>query len=127
MCDHDPPRVSHEIIRKARKKHKCQECWQTIYPGDCYQYADYLYDDWVSYKICLKCLDLSIWIRQHSECGYLLGRLFQELVNSDYIAREYPDEKIKGDWISTHDDIEVVSQEPVIIRLKQNGQSHSSQ
>lgn len=122
MCDYEYPEVSIETIRKARKKHYCQECLQIINPGDRYQYGKYLHDHiWTTHKICIDCLALSKLLLQGNECGYAFGYLFEEIINARDVQRENPNGQTiqdEGNWISNHADIEVVSQEPLLIRVK---------
>lgn len=39
MTDYDPPTLYQSSMRKAKKQHKCGECYRTIEPGEQYQYV----------------------------------------------------------------------------------------
>lgn len=46
-------------IRKARKKHRCSECWELICPGDEYEYVKGLCDgSWFDNKTCMSCKNM---------------------------------------------------------------------
>jgi len=47
------------IIRKARKRHQCEECCKLIEKGDKYEYCSGIYDSKpFSFKTCSNCVDL---------------------------------------------------------------------
>lgn len=59
MCDCVTPSAFNEIMRKAKKEHKCCECCQKIKPGEKYQYCSGVWDGVPdSYKTCLLCVKL---------------------------------------------------------------------
>ena len=46
-----------EIIRKAKKSHKCEECYRLISPGERYQYTTMIVEgDFIDTKCCEHCL-----------------------------------------------------------------------
>lgn len=55
--DHDGgPSCCKEVIRTARKTHRCCECLSDINPGDHYEYISGIWDgDPQTYKTCLDC------------------------------------------------------------------------
>lgn len=63
---YDRPSVITDQIRKARKKHRCCECYNDITPGDTYEYVRGLWDGyWSTYKTCMECREL-----RHTLAGY---------------------------------------------------------
>lgn len=58
--DHDGgPSCHKEIIRTARKEHKCCECYKKIVPGEQYEYISGIWDgEPAAYKTCLDCKSL---------------------------------------------------------------------
>lgn len=109
ICDLDPPRFYREDIRKARKQHKCCECETVINPGDTYADIFGVWDDADSFKQCQKCNELGSKLSQDNKCGYPLGQLNQELIDSDYLAK---DENTKQ-WFSQVAWIQAVQQKPL--------------
>jgi hypothetical protein len=66
MCDYDPPDFIWTRQPKARKQHKCQECFGTIEKGEKYQKTTSKYDGAIdTYETCLPCADLYIYANQH--------------------------------------------------------------
>lgn len=58
MCDgiDEPPSVCAEILRKAKKTHRCEECGKEIPPGRSYMRCSSLTDGhWMSWPACMKC------------------------------------------------------------------------
>lgn len=55
-CDYDPCDFLCKTMRRARKAHKCEECRETISPGDTYAHTAYKFDgDMDTYKTCSFC------------------------------------------------------------------------
>lgn len=49
-----------EVIRTARKPHKCGDCGRTIQPGERYELISSLYDgSWSKYKTCHECAEIA--------------------------------------------------------------------
>lgn len=69
MCE--APTIYEDVVRKARKVHKCCECSEPILVGENYCYFKGLYDgSWSSYKQHTRCRDLmnevsNVW---HPDC-----------------------------------------------------------
>lgn len=80
MCDYDPPAVWGVIERKARRDHKCAECFNGISKGDQYEYYSALYDGaWFNSKTCKSCVALREAFRDMNDC-FGVGELYSELV-----------------------------------------------
>lgn len=61
MCctDYDMPEFCETNWHKARKGHRCCECYQTIHIGQQYQHVAGKWEgDFLSFKTCEKCADL---------------------------------------------------------------------
>ena len=55
----EAPQAFSETIRKARKSHKCCECFRQINIGEKYQYVSGIWDgDPDSFKTCLSCYEI---------------------------------------------------------------------
>ncbi len=82
-------------MRRAKKKHKCDECHGPIAPGDVYEYAagkqeGEMWDN----KTCPRCLALMDWIKAHVPCFCrMYGGFFEDdgrLVEMVEQARQTP-------------------------------------
>ncbi len=89
--DYDPPEVSVDLMRRARKPHKCGECGRTIERGEMYERAWSIYDGRHDTNItCVDCLSL----RKAFFCeGWLYGSIWeqfwdwlQDAVYGDYFS-----------------------------------------
>lgn len=68
-CDFDSPQFYCAQIRKARKRHGCEECSGEIVPGEKYEHVSGRWDYGVStFKTCARCLDLRIWVKNNVPC-----------------------------------------------------------
>jgi hypothetical protein len=57
-CDGESPSCFRQVIRKARRNHKCYECLGEIVPGERYEYSSGVWDgEPASFKVCLSCAD----------------------------------------------------------------------
>ena len=59
MCstDYDPPSMYETTLRKARKAHKCGECYRAIQPGETYQHVAGIWDgSFDTHKTCPHCV-----------------------------------------------------------------------
>lgn len=57
--DGSGPEVFDKVWRKARKKHRCCECGETIRPGQVYECVKGLWDGcWAEYKTCTLCVKI---------------------------------------------------------------------
>lgn len=88
FSDADEPQVYQLRIVKARKKHICCECRETIGVGRLYEVAHELYDGhWMSWKTCLPCSRIRSDL---CRCGYVHGELrvaIQECLGMDYLLK----------------------------------------
>lgn len=76
-CD-EPPSVYRTTHPIARKAHRCEECGETIAPGQRYELYKSLFDGkWETTKTCASCVE----IRDHFRCdnSYCIGQLWEEL------------------------------------------------
>ncbi len=64
---------------KARKTHKCGECYRTIEPGETYERAiGVMQGDFFTYKTCAHCVAARGWLVR--ECrGYIYSQVEEEL------------------------------------------------
>lgn len=78
-----------QVMRTARKEHRCYECRETIKPGDRYEYFSGIWDGKPSaYKTCASCVE----IRDHFACeGWIFGQLWDDLEQNFF-----PDMKAGG-------------------------------
>jgi hypothetical protein len=85
MCEY--PKIINQTKRKARKPHKCCECWTTIEKGEVYQCIEGLWDDFHTYRMCLDCDEL--WNSAQSRLSYYyddgieFGRLFEHVLDTE--------------------------------------------
>ena len=74
MCDVDFDGYNDftcETKRKARKEHKCNECWRMIRKGDTYTHHSALFDGNIStHKTCARCDKIA---ETHSKTERLMG------------------------------------------------------
>ena len=65
-----------EVVRKARKIHKCCECGEEIRPGESYRVDSGKYDgEFFSEKTCLLCAE----IRGKLFCSWIYGEMWELL------------------------------------------------
>lgn len=63
--------------RRARKPHRCAECWRTIVPGERYHYTVAIFDGALhTWKCCAHCFVVSDWLVY--QCG---GFIFEGVRN----------------------------------------------
>lgn len=68
-CDYEEPEFFSEVMRKARKQHKCDECWGVIEIGQSYKVIAGVWGgDFSRYKHCNKCLSLIEFMKAHVKC-----------------------------------------------------------
>lgn len=56
MCE--CPTMYSEVIRRARKPHRCCECGITIAPGEQYQVACGKWEEFNSFNTCMPCVEI---------------------------------------------------------------------
>ncbi len=77
-CDYERAELSAIEMRKARKRHHCDECGRTIWQGEQYEYTRSLLGGaWLTNRTCWQCLELREWVKAHIPCfcwahGYML-------------------------------------------------------
>jgi len=87
MCDgiDEPPTATHEERRRARKPHRCRECYKPILPGTLYWRASSLSDgSWSAWPQCEKChrVEAAHAKAEHSMGGnssYYVGQLLEQV------------------------------------------------
>lgn len=79
--DYETPDFYNERwVKKARKEHKCTECFRTIKKGDSYQYGcGAICGDIYEAHICKICYAIAEDFFPH--CGRALGHLWDDLWN----------------------------------------------
>ena len=91
MCEW--PDIFEEIIRKARKLHKCCECHKTITKGILYYQIDGLWNgEWEHYKQCFYCRFLGLYARNKSDENYPLGDLYSWLFDWEYKPEDFEED-----------------------------------
>ena len=74
----EPFTAFHEVRRRARREHKCNECGRTIGVGESYHRAGALYDSrWTTYRTCAHCDVLRQWV-QHNCGGFLFHAVLED-------------------------------------------------
>lgn len=80
MCSSDDEYsdVWKETIRRARRRHVCEECARGILPGEDYRHVANLYDGhWSTHKTCAHCHTIVVWMR--TLCGNVaIGEALRE-------------------------------------------------
>ena len=75
-----------KVIRKARKPHKCIECFGEIKPGDQYEYVTGMWEGTIDeFKTCMPCLRIR---KDFCSNGWLYGGLREaiyECLGFDYV------------------------------------------
>lgn len=103
MCDCVTPSAFNEIMRKAKKEHKCCECSNQIKPSEKYQYCSGVWDGVPnSYKTCLSCVKLrENYKAETGECAAFEG-LAEAISNAFYFnygvnefINDYPEFKVE--------------------------------
>lgn len=83
MCraeDAELPSVLNETSPRAKKLHRCSECYRTITIGETYLRVFGVWDERpATYKICQHCESVRAWLMV--VCGgYIFGQVLEELV-----------------------------------------------
>jgi hypothetical protein len=80
------PDFQTETTPTARRKHRCEECWGHIHPGEQYQRIAGCWDGSMgSFKTCMPCVAIRDWaVKQPEWCGdgehlYYFGQLEEDL------------------------------------------------
>jgi hypothetical protein len=81
MGDGEYPKVFSECTPKARKAHRCTECWGTIEKGETYHRIEGMWDRWETHKFCMHCKKLRDYFSK--DCRWDDQPCFGEL--NDYV------------------------------------------
>lgn len=112
-CDVEYPKFFTTAIRTARKTHTCTECGRSIASGDKYRYSSGKWDDFIgSYKTCLDCDEIKVWLDKKIDCCIAFGEMYTELIESEIISRGRNASRYV---VSYSDEIEMISG---FVRLK---------
>ena len=92
-CDFDDqPTLYRSMHRRARQDHRCQECRQTIRPGNTYRHERVLDSGfWDTFKTCERCDDLWGSLEALGFCRFTGGVLrdaYREYLD-EYVATRY--------------------------------------
>ena len=90
-CDYDPAGFYHQVTLRAKKEHRCSECYRAIEPGDAYEHVrgklDGMFD---TFKTCPRCLALREWVKTHVPCFcWAHGNIIEDAIET---ARGYAHE-----------------------------------
>lgn len=90
--DGESPQLYVARLIRARKQHRCVECYRTIEPGEQYENVRGLWDSvWKTYKTCLGCYR----IREHlCSSGWIFGQvasIVADCVGFNYVTDEDSD------------------------------------
>lgn len=103
MCqyDYDQPDFHSEKITKARKEHRCWECYRMIQPGELYETVTGKWDGTIStYKTCPHCLESRRWLEEicHS---WVYGMVAEDLYNhaDEFDAPSFIELTMLGSWM----------------------------
>lgn len=84
-------------VRRARKPHTCCECGRTIPKGAPYRRERGLWDDrWETYATCRLCASVR---NDRMSCGYVYGRLWEDLRDCLWSPCACEDECDCDDWL----------------------------
>ena len=84
MCDCEMPSVFNQTKPRARKRHRCCECYGWIEVGERYEYSWGIWDgDASTYKTCLGCAQLRDELGKLSDCCVTFTCLHDELLESE--------------------------------------------
>lgn len=79
-CCDNPPTVYSEVVRTARKVHRCCECLAAIDPGDSYQDARGKWEgEFSRYKTCLPCVQWRTRLAAESDGCWAFGELLDSM------------------------------------------------
>lgn len=77
-CDFEGTFLGVESSR-ARKVHKCEECWREIQPGETYTIATWATDDRIErMKMCAHCEVASKWLSDNCG-GFVYGGIWEDI------------------------------------------------
>lgn len=68
-CDYEMPSFIDSQKRRARKPHKCGECFRPIRVGETYEHTVGVWGgDWNTHDTCCRCLDLREYVETLVPC-----------------------------------------------------------
>jgi hypothetical protein len=71
--------VLSETRVKARKEHKCGECYRKIEPKETYVRTATIYEGELNaYKTCLQCMEVKHWLARNCD-GYVYTHCYEDL------------------------------------------------
>lgn len=88
MCYCEPPKAFRQDNRKARKKHKCCECFSIINVGEVYEYSSGVWDYPASFKTCMSCVDVRRTADDIYDCTPCFGEL-REVIEGNSLCSDY--------------------------------------
>lgn len=96
--DGDAPAVFRsQDVARARKAYRCCECQREIPKGAPYRNESGLWDDrWEVYRICRLCLAIR---RDRFNCGYVYGRMWEDLRDCLWESCDCDDPCDCDDWL----------------------------
>lgn len=69
FCDYEPAEFYHKETHKARLRHRCDECYSAISPGEAYERVRAKWDGQIcTYKTCGRCVALREHLAAHLRC-----------------------------------------------------------
>lgn len=68
FCDYDPPAFYVSKVRKATKRHQCDECGGAILAGEQYEHVRAKWDFVDVIKTCERCVDIRTWVKNSVPC-----------------------------------------------------------
>lgn len=89
-CDYGVPDFYTKSRPIARKKHKCDECGSTIWPGDRYEKVAGKWDEFQTFKTCVHCLAVRDVLEANMECFCWSHGGFWEEINEWWDYTELP-------------------------------------
>lgn len=94
FCDYDAPSVYRRSTPIARKRHYCEECSGFIEPGEQYEYVAGKWDDFGTFKTCIRCHDLRQWVKNNVPClCWAHGNIWEDC----YYAVEDAHQRARGE------------------------------
>ena len=93
FCDYDPATVYESTDHIARKKHKCDECNEPIWPGEPYERVFAIWEgDAQTCKTCIRCLALREFVEATVPCFcWAHHNMIEDAMNTaEHYAHEAP-------------------------------------
>ena len=89
-CDIYPPELYRAAMRKARKRHKCDECERDISRGESYEHVEGIWEGrWGQFRTCMDCLSIrQVFFPEGYNHGGVLTELFEHLASCDVTEKQ---------------------------------------